>query len=128
MSAVTVDEIIGAVADEFRLSRWSLQSRDSRTAVGARKGSGRDRLADALAVAAYLALRHTRTPKRAIGDALGGRHANQIQMSTDRLAERIAHEPELAAAVERIEAAIDELHERRIGAQGAVSGEQGREI
>lgn len=123
MSAVTVEEIIAAVADEYRLSRWALQSRDVRTAAGSRKGAGRDRMADALAVACYLALRHTKTPKRAIGAALGGRHANQIEMSAARIAERMPHEAELAAMVERIEAVIDDVHEARV----AVSGEQGRD-
>lgn len=115
MSNVTPEEIVALTASAFAIPTRHLSHAGdpyvSRMVPRA-----------AVDVVVYLLRRHTDAPKYRIGKLLdyansGGTNASKLIARSEAVPELMARVPELAEMVAQIEAAIDDIHERRLAEQ-----------
>ena len=119
MSNVTIAEIARITARTFGLPEDALTSPAVRIRAGQkRRGTP---MSLALNTAALLAQRHTASGMHTIGRELGRRDAPALVVGAARIDEERHHDADLAARIERIEAAIDAVHEARLDEAEAVA-------
>lgn len=110
MSNVTVREIALAAAEEFGVT---LEAMRQRFAVRGRAPKRPPALIARYAVV-WLARRHTGVTQPELAEFFGLASRKMVERALDWAEEAIARDRELAARIERIEAAIDRLYESRM--------------
>lgn len=122
MSNVTLAEIANACAKEFGVTLPEMRSKQYTHASKWRSGE-RSTAHIARNIAMWLARRHTTKSIPEIGEffCLTHRKSASVQI---QIGEQMMGQPEYAERIERIEEAIDEIHEARVDRM--LKGDEGR--